>query len=203
MSEFQPINIADGEEEIIIIKKTKKVKSTLKGLTKKVELIIEDEEKSVFINQVFRKDILANMLANTKLTGKELFDMIMKENKELYDERRQGWIFETLCQILIILKCIENINYTEIYDGQLQNLKQIKNINTWFIRILSIIKTLLPDFEFIEKEQYTLLEINHNIHFMNKYTSKNILQVIKRMSENLNIKQLNLPDKSSALTWGF
>jgi site-specific DNA-methyltransferase (adenine-specific) len=128
MSEFQPINIADGKEEIIVIKKTKKVKSKL--LTKKVELIIEDEEKSVFINQVFRKDILANMLANTKLTGKELFDMIMKENKELYDERRQGWIFETLCQILIILKCIENINYTEIYDGQLQNLKKIKNITS-------------------------------------------------------------------------
>lgn len=130
MSEFQPINIADGQEEIFVIKKTKKVKSTLKGLTKKVGLIIEDEEKSVFINQVFRKDILANMLANTKLTGKELFDVIMKENKELYDERRQGWIFETLCQILIILKCIENINYTEIYDGQLQNLKQIKNITS-------------------------------------------------------------------------
>lgn len=126
MSEFQPINIADGEEEIIVIKKTKKVKR----LTKKFELIIEDEEKSVFINQVFRKDVLANMLANTKLTGKELFDVIMKENNELHDDRRQGWIFESLCQILIILKCIENINYTEIYDGQLQNLKQIKNINS-------------------------------------------------------------------------
>ena len=98
MSEFQPINI-DDEEEIIVVNKIKKVKSKL--LTKKVELIIEDEEKNVFINQVFRKDILANMLANTKLTGKELFDVIMKENKELYDERRQGWIFETLCQILI------------------------------------------------------------------------------------------------------
>jgi site-specific DNA-methyltransferase (adenine-specific) len=136
MSEFQLIN--DVEEEIIVVKKTKKVKSipklliktTPKELTKKVVLIIEDEEKSVFINQVFRKDILANMLTNTKLTGKELFDMIMKENKNLYDERRQGWIFETLCQILIILKCIENINYTEIYDGQLQNLKQIQNINS-------------------------------------------------------------------------
>ena len=126
MSEFQPINIADGEEEIIVINKTKKVKN----LTKKFELIIEDEEKSVFINQVFRRDILANMLANISLTGKELFDMIMKENKELCDERRQGWLFETLCQILIILKCIENINYTEIYDGQLQNLKQMKNINS-------------------------------------------------------------------------
>ena len=29
MSEFQPINIADGEEEIIVFKKTKKVKSKL------------------------------------------------------------------------------------------------------------------------------------------------------------------------------
>ena len=130
MNEFQPINITDHEEKSSVIKKTKKVKSTLKGLTKKFELIIEDEEKSIFINQVFRRDILANMLANTKLTGKELFDMIMKENKELCDERIQGWLFETLCQILIILKCIENINYTEIYDGQLQNLKQLKNINS-------------------------------------------------------------------------
>jgi hypothetical protein len=128
MSEFQHINATDSEEEIIMVNKTQKVKSKL--LTKKFKLVIEDEEKSVFINQVFRRDILANMLANKNLTGKELFDLIMKENKELYDERRQGWIFETLCQILIILKCIENINYTEIYDGQLQNLKQIKNITS-------------------------------------------------------------------------
>jgi len=130
MSEFKQINHADSEEENIVIKKTKRDKSTLKGLTKKVESIIENEEKSVFNKQVLRKDVLANMLANIKLTGKELFDVIMKENKELYDKRRQGWIFETICQILIVLKCIENINYTEIYDGQLQNLKQIKNINS-------------------------------------------------------------------------
>jgi hypothetical protein len=38
MSEFQPINIADGEEESIVIKKTKKVK----------RLIIEDKEIIVF-----------------------------------------------------------------------------------------------------------------------------------------------------------
>jgi hypothetical protein len=90
----------------------------------------DNEETPVFMNQLFRKDILANMLANTKLTGKELFDMIMKENSDLYNERRQGWIFETLYQILIILKCIENLNYTEIYDGQLQNLKKITNMNS-------------------------------------------------------------------------
>ena len=89
-----------------------------------------EEDKPVKTNQIYRKDILANMLGNTKLTGKELYDMIMKENKELYVERRQGFIFETLFQILNILKCIPNINYTEIYEGQLQNLKQIKNIKS-------------------------------------------------------------------------
>ena len=108
MSKFQPFITACGK----VIKKTKKVKSKL--LIKRVDLIVDDEDKNVFINQVFRKDILANMLANTKLTGKELFDIIMKENKEIYDERRQGWIFESLCQILISLKCIENINYRNL-----------------------------------------------------------------------------------------
>lgn len=86
-----------------------------------------------FTDQIYRKDILINMLINvqaTSITSKNLFHMIMSDNKESYDERRGGWIFETLGQILIILKCIENINYTEIYDGQLQNLKQIKNINS-------------------------------------------------------------------------
>jgi len=51
--------------------------SCYKLLTKNVELINEDDEKDVFMNQVFRKDILANMLANTKLTDKELFDVII------------------------------------------------------------------------------------------------------------------------------
>lgn len=98
------------------------------GKKKKKKFIIKKEK--VFIKQVYRKDILANMLANNSLTGKKLFDAIMKEDKELYDARRQGWIFESLCQILIILKCIENINYTGIYHGPLQTSKQIENINS-------------------------------------------------------------------------
>jgi len=84
-----------------------------------------------FIKQLFRKDVLENMLRNTYLTGKKLFDFILQEDKESIDERRRGWIFETLCQILIIIKCVQNINYTELYDGQLQNLKIVKNINTF------------------------------------------------------------------------
>lgn len=53
MNEFQPINIADGKEEIIVIKKTKKVKSEL--LTKKVELIIKDKEKMYLLIKYFVK----------------------------------------------------------------------------------------------------------------------------------------------------
>jgi hypothetical protein len=79
--------------------------------------------------QKYRKDILSNMLANLKLSGKEMFDLIMMETKEVIDERRQGWIFESLCQILIALKCVQGLNYSKILEGQLQNLTQLKNIN--------------------------------------------------------------------------
>ena len=85
---------------------------------------------SNFNIQKYRKDILANILANINLTGKEMYDLIMMENKEVIDERRQGWIFESLCQILIIMRCVQNINYSEILEGQLQNLIQVKNVNS-------------------------------------------------------------------------
>ena len=79
--------------------------------------------------QKYRKDILSNMLANLKLSGKEMFNLIMMENTEVVDERRQGWIYETLCQILIAVKCVQGLNYSEILEGQLQNLIPVKNIN--------------------------------------------------------------------------
>lgn len=85
---------------------------------------------SNFNIQKYRKDILSNILANINLTGKEMYDLIMMENKEVIDERRQGWIFESLCQILIIMRCVQNINYSEILEGQLQNLIQVKNVNS-------------------------------------------------------------------------
>ena len=90
---------------------------------------METNCEAFLLDQVTRKDILTNMLLNTHLKGNGLFNLIMRENNGGSDDRRKGWIFETLSQLLIILKCIENINYTEIYDGQLQNLKQLKNIN--------------------------------------------------------------------------
>ena len=90
--------------------------------------ILPSEPEGSFIRQVYRKDVLSNILTNRHLNAKELFDMIMTDNKESNDIRK-GWLFETLCQILIALKCV-NIPYTELYEGQLQNLKKITNINS-------------------------------------------------------------------------
>ena len=129
MSEIQQLNTTTttppDEKRIIIIKKTKKVK------TKQTAVITHDdhEEKGVFTNQVLRRDVLVNMLANTNLTGKELFELILQK-KTNSDIVLQGFVFETLFQILVILKCVENVNYTEINEGQIQNLKQIKNVNS-------------------------------------------------------------------------
>ena len=75
---------------------------------------------------VYRKDILELMLNNTNLSSKDLFNLLINETK---DRRRQGLIYETVCIILIILKCISNLNYTKFLNGSLQNLKSIENIN--------------------------------------------------------------------------
>ena len=120
------MNVSNETESIrIVVKKIKIVKRLKKNPDE------PPQNHRGFTKQTFRKDILENMLRNTYLTGKELFNFILQDNKESMDERRRGWIFETLCQILIIIKCVQNINYTELYDGQLQNLKQVKNIQAF------------------------------------------------------------------------
>ena len=169
-----------NEQNIIYNSLPWKIKTNFKEVIKETIRSANDMMQKYDINQVTLEQQIYLMKADEKIKEKAILKL--KEIKGKPDEMGM----KAKQYIEGLLKVPFNIYREE------PSLKQIKNINTWFIRILSIIKTLLPDFEFIEKEQYTLLEINHNIHFMNKYTSKNILQVIKRMSENLNIKQLNL-----------
>ena len=71
------------------------------------------------------------------------------------------------------------------------SLKQIKTINAWIIRIISIIKPLFAEFTITEKDSYTLLEINNNINFISQFVHENIIDSIKKMSDSLNMKQLN------------
>ena len=106
------------------------------SLVKKVKPILiivdDDEPNENFVPQLTRKNVLQNILTNMYITGKEIFKLIMSDNSvgvSSGDETRQGWLFETLCIILIVSKCIAGLNYTEILDGQLQNLKQVFNFN--------------------------------------------------------------------------
>ena len=71
------------------------------------------------------------------------------------------------------------------------SLKQIKTINTWIIRIISLIRPLFPEFTIIEKDSYTLLEINNNINFISTFIHKNIIVSLKKLSDSFNLKQLN------------
>ena len=41
---------------------------------------------------------------------------------------KRGFIFESICEILVFSKCIQGINYTEIQGGQLQKLHKITNV---------------------------------------------------------------------------
>lgn len=157
-----------------------KIKTNFKEVIKETIRSANNMMQKYDVNQVTLEQQIYLMKADEKIKEKAILKL--KEIKGKPDEMG----LKAKQYIEGLLKIPFNIYREE------PSLKQIKNINNWFIRIISIVKSLLPDFELIEKEQYTLLEINHNIKFITQYTSKNILQVIKTMSENLNIKQLNL-----------
>ena len=88
-----------------------------------------------FIPQVYRKDVLANMLSHTELGGEKLFQKLITDNNvdgchADRDRTRQGWIFESICQISMTMKLIENLDYTQIYRGQPDNLTPISSFKT-------------------------------------------------------------------------
>lgn len=63
-----------------------------------------------------RIDILAELVNKTCLD-------------ELLQREQFGDIYETIFQILVTLKCIPGIVYTEIYDGELHKLVKVTNFN--------------------------------------------------------------------------
>jgi hypothetical protein len=145
----------------------------------KRKIVIKNKNEPIivggtFITQVLRKDILANMLTNIKLSsGKETFYRIMKDNKETCDASRQGWIYETLCQILIVTKCVEQIPYTAIYDGQLQNGKPLTNVNALLkIRIAGGGNNIV---DMTIKQDNTL--VLWSIKYKNKYSETDVSKI--------------------------
>ena len=81
-----------------------------------------------FKKQTIREDILVNILNNISINNVELYTKLISDNHSTDDDRRIGFLFETVSILLLISKCIK-INYTNILTGQLQSLKNLTNIN--------------------------------------------------------------------------
>ena len=58
-----------------------------------------------------REDVLELILSNMDLTALNNYNLIM--NNTTCDSKR-GHLFESICELLIITKCMEGINYNEI-----------------------------------------------------------------------------------------
>ena len=99
-------------------------------------VMIRVRKTNKFIAHVYRKDILANILSHTELGGEKLFRKLITDKNvdgchADRDRKRQGWIFESICQISMTMKLIENLEYTEIYEGQPEDLKPISSFKTF------------------------------------------------------------------------
>ena len=119
------IDIVNGS-----VKPKKKVSEKKIKIIKIIKFIIDNGEE--FVNQLTRKDVLYNLLNGINKSGIELFQCIMTDNNPsiTIDEKRQGFLYETIWELLIALKCIKKIDYTELCDGQLQSLSKITKLNT-------------------------------------------------------------------------
>jgi hypothetical protein len=107
-------------------------KKQVKPAKKLIELVIE-EETNAFVSQLRRKDVLANMLLNIALGGSIMFTLLMTDNNSDPSDSRQGFLFETICEILVILKCIPGIDYSNILSGKVDvfaSLNKVTNIKT-------------------------------------------------------------------------
>jgi len=72
-----------------------------------------------------REDVLKLILSNMDLTALNNYNLIM--NNTSCDSKR-GYLFESICELLIITKCMEGINYNEIKSGEYPSINSIKNI---------------------------------------------------------------------------
>ena len=72
-----------------------------------------------------RKDIVECFLKNINSNERDNFNLVMNSTDS---DSKRGFIFECICEILIITKCIEYIDYDEIQSGEYPCISSIKNI---------------------------------------------------------------------------
>ena len=135
-------------KELKKICKNRKIKG-YSNLNKKplIELLVNNDKQKICNNlmnedkisdlktQKFRSDFLENMLKG------HTYEDIM--NLENYSHSKKGFIFETICIILIISKSLSYQNYDSLFSGKFQEYNTLKLINN--------IKELLGDTVFINQ----------------------------------------------------
>ena len=72
-----------------------------------------------------REDVLKSILSNICLSGHDKFKLIMDSTSS---DSKRGYLFESICELLIITKCMEGINYNEIKAGEYPSINSLKNI---------------------------------------------------------------------------
>tara|TARA_Y100000361_G_C11161886_1_gene348040 strand:- start:7396 stop:10659 length:3264 start_codon:yes stop_codon:yes gene_type:complete len=169
-----------NEQNIIHNSLPWKIKMKYKDIIKQSVTSINDMIQKYDINQITLEQQIYLMKADEKIKEKAILKL--KEIKGRPDE--MGLKAKQYIEGLI--KIPFNIYREE------ESLKKIKDINKLFIRIISVIKHVFPDFNIINKDHYTVLEINTYIKYINNYSIENIKTLIKPIIDNLNIKQLNL-----------
>ena len=169
-----------NEQNIIYNTLPWKIKTNFKEVIKETIITANNMIQKYDVNQITLEQQIYLMKADDKIKEKAILKL--KEVKGKPDEMG----LKAKQYIEGLLKIPFNIYREE------PSLKQIKNINNWFIRLISIFKALLSNFKLNEKQQYTLLEINHNMKFINDHLYENIIQVVNNNINSLNIKQLNL-----------
>jgi ATP-dependent Lon protease len=69
-------------------------------------------------------------------------------------------------------------------------LKKMKEFNIWYQAIASIIEKLFPTIGLIKKKKYTIIEIEQNIRYIEKFIDTNVLIYIEKILQTFGVKQI-------------
>ena len=125
-----------------------------------------------------KKELLKKMLDNKHLPGETFLNTLLNEEVNTTASRK-GFLYETVFQILILLKCVTEISYTELYDGQPSALKRVDNIMTF---MKSNIKTRNNPIDISLKLHDTLIVFS--CKYNKKYGETDVSKIHRAMTKN-------------------
>lgn len=72
------------------------------------------------------------------------------------------------------------------------SLKEIKILNEWYRRILTILHTMFPELKIATKKMYTVLDIVKGTKAIVEYSRENIGRIVENTMKGLSLKQIHL-----------